>query len=266
MHNKGLATVIILTAIGLTALFAYEPSKSATGIIPLRVAHAGGGIEEKTYTNSYEALDINYAQGFRYFELDFVFTSDEKLICLHDWRGNFQSIFGFKASKRSSLKEFKQLIKSKAKYTNCTLDGLADWMKSHPDAKIVTDVKERNLIALETMYATLPNAKSRVIPQLYQPENYEHLKNMGYENIIWTLYRYNGNNDSVMKWAEKFKGAIAITMPLTRASTNLATRLAGKNIPTYVHTINSETDMKKYQTKHNITEIYTDFLVPKPNF
>ena len=51
---------------------------------PLRVAHAGGGIDGETYTNSYEALDRAVNDGFRYLELDLSFTSDDQLVCIHD--------------------------------------------------------------------------------------------------------------------------------------------------------------------------------------
>ena len=33
-----------------------------------RIAHAGGGILGNTYTNSYEALNLNIRNGFLYFE------------------------------------------------------------------------------------------------------------------------------------------------------------------------------------------------------
>jgi arylsulfatase A-like enzyme len=52
---------------------------------PAFVAHAGGGIKGRSYTNSLEALDENYRRGFRFFELDFNWTSDNQLVCIHDW-------------------------------------------------------------------------------------------------------------------------------------------------------------------------------------
>lgn len=36
----------------------------------LYIAHAGGGVENYTYTNSLESLNSSYEQGFRFFELD----------------------------------------------------------------------------------------------------------------------------------------------------------------------------------------------------
>ena len=48
------------------------------------IAHAGGGFDGKTYTNSIAALDANYARGFRIFEIDFLRTWDDVFVCGHD--------------------------------------------------------------------------------------------------------------------------------------------------------------------------------------
>ena len=72
----------------------------------LRVAHAGGGINGKTYTNSYEALNLNIKNGFTYFEIDFSFTRDNRLVCLHDWKGSFKRSFGFQAGEKPSIETF----------------------------------------------------------------------------------------------------------------------------------------------------------------
>jgi len=237
-------------------------STTITGITPHRVAHAGGGLNKVNYTNSYEALDYNYQQGFVYFELDFVFTSDNQLVCLHDWKTNFKRSFGFEATKKYSLSEFEQLAEDNTRFKNCTLTGLADWMIEHPLAVIVTDVKEKNIVALRDIYSTLPNARQRVIPQIYQPENFATIKAIGYQQIIWTLYRYRGDNDSVLTLTDTFSGPIAITMPKKRAASDLPMRLADKHIPSYVHTINNALHAQQYKDTYKISEIYTDYLVP----
>ena len=56
------------------------------------VAHAGGGIDGKAYTDSIDALDLNLKKGFTYFELDFVLTSDNNLVCMHGWNYKTQSL------------------------------------------------------------------------------------------------------------------------------------------------------------------------------
>ncbi len=233
-----------------------------TGFKVHRVAHAGGGIDNKTYTNSYEALNSNLEKGFRYFELDFLFTKDDKLVCLHDWGDNFTRSFGFRTDKKVTLKEFERLVDEKSKFTLCTLDGLAAWMTGNPSAYVVTDVKENNLKALTMIYKALPDAKRRVIPQIYNPKNFDSIAALGFEQIIWTLYLFDGTNHQVLDWVEEFHKPIAITMSKHRAESTLPKELKKRHIPTYVHTVNSTLEMQRYTTMFSITEIYTDFLQP----
>jgi len=242
---------------------ALKPEKQTAEFNPLRVAHAGGGVEKKTYTNSYEALESNYNKGFRYFELDFSFTSDDQLVCLHDWTHSFTRSFGFETESRTSLKEFEELVEKKSRFTKCTLDGLALWMEEHPDASIVTDVKEHNLKALHMIHETLPNPQRRIIPQVYQPKNFGKVKEIGFNQVIWTLYRFKGSDEEVLEWAAQFYGPFAITMPKRRVESTLPREFEKRHIPTYVHTVNSAEEFEKLVSGFGITEIYTDFLCPQ---
>ncbi len=208
-------------------------------------------------------LNINLKKGFQYFELDFTFTRDDELVCLHDWKRSFKRTFGFDIDGKVTLKEFEVLVQCRSKFTKCTLNGLAVWMRDNPVAYIVTDVKSgRNIEALKRIYDTLPDAGRRVIPQIYNPKNFDAIKEFGYEQIIWTLYRFGGSNDEVLNWVERFRGPIAITMPKERAESTLPMELKKRGIPTYVHTVNTGEELESFVAKFGITEIYTDFLQP----
>ena len=134
-------------------------------------------------------------------------------------------------------------------------------MDENPSAIIITDVKENNIRALEKIHDTLPDAHKRVIPQIYTPEEFEKVKKMGFKQIIWTLYRYQGDDDDILEKTKQFYGSIAIAMPVYKAITKLPTRLQERMVPTYVHTVNEEEEMEKFMNL-GITEIYTDFLAP----
>jgi len=256
MKNYSLLLIIIFS------LF-WSSQSEANNFKAHRIAHAGGGINGKTYTNSYEALNLNIKKGFVYFEIDFSFTKYDQLVCLHDWEGNFEQIFKFKVNEKLTLDKFKYIARNNSEYENCTLDGLALWMNQNPSAIIITDVKENNIDALKIISRILPNASKRVIPQIYYPENFKIVQDMGYESIIWTLYRFPGSNEDVLIWIDKlFSGSFAITMPQSRATTELPKILAKKEIPSYVYTINSKDNMLMFINGWGITEIYTDFIIP----
>ncbi|MBL7053842.1 sulfatase-like hydrolase/transferase [Patescibacteria group bacterium] len=226
------------------------------------IAHAGGGINKSTYTNSFDALDSNMAKGFSYFEIDFVFTKDNKLVCLHDWESSFEDTFGFKTEEKLTLNEFKKLASTKAMFHNCTLLELASWMEKHPDAYLVTDIEGDNVEALKMISTIIPDYEKRVIPQIYSPANFSKIKEMGYDQVIWTLYRYGGTNKNVLDVIRRFYGSFAITMPVDRAKTDLPLKLKEREIPTYVHTINLMDEKINFTKNYHVTEIYTDFLTP----
>ena len=260
----GLSVLTILLAALAYGLFgtSNEHSEASSKFRVLRVAHAGGGIEGKTYTNSLEALNANLKNGFRYFEIDFVFTKDDELVCLHDWQGSFEGLFGFRAKQRPTLKEFERLLEERRpEFTNCTLHGLANWMRDNPSAYLITDVKERNIEALTQIAQRIPDAAKRVIPQIYDPENYAQVKHIGFDQVIWTLYRYRGRRDALLDWVEQLDGPFAVTMPASRAESTLPMALRKLNIPTYAHTVNEIEEFRRH-TGNGISEIYTDFLPP----
>jgi glycerophosphoryl diester phosphodiesterase len=255
----------LITLIVCIAPFAAaEEGPSSTGphFIPKRIAHAGGGLGKLTYTNSYQALESNLEKGFEYFEIDFVFTSDGHLVCLHDWGPNFQRTFDFAVDESLPLSEFQRLVAQNSKFTNCTLEGLAEWMRRHPTAHIVTDVRGDNLQALRMISTVLEDSLDRVIPQIYRPRNFHTVRAMGYGQLIWTLYRYRGGNEQVVSQIEQWSPPLAITMPKKRAQSLLPTLLSARGIPTYVHTINSEEEMNRFIKELGVKEIYTDFLAP----
>lgn len=225
----------------------------------LRVAHAGGGYSGITYTNSLDALNFN-KQKYDLFELDFVFTSDWELICLHDWEESVKITFdkNFQVTP-PTLKEFNLYVDANTKYKNCTFNTLVTWLNSNPDKIIVTDIKDNNIKALEYIAKRYPDYSKRFIPQIYFPEEYELVKNMGYEKIIWTLYRFSGDSKLVLHKVKSMH-LYAITMPPSRVDTGLAKELRDSiGIRSYVHTINDQKKLQKYENL-GIYEIYTDFL------
>ena len=195
--------------------------------------------------------------------MDFSFTKDRHLVCIHDWKNNFNRTFGFWPKEKPTLETFESLVRNKSEYHQCTLETLTHWMNKNTSAFIITDIKEDNLLGLKILSENIPRFERRIVPQIYDPRNYNKVKSMGYKQVIWPLYQYNGSNDDVLAWVDKFDGPFAITMPKDRAASDLPKKLAEKGIPTYVHTVNTSEEAHKFINDFSVTEIYTDFLPPK---
>lgn len=244
-----------------SSLFFYYLKVPSVKLYPeiLRVAHAGGGFSGLTYTDSLDALNFNKSE-YNLFELDFVFTSDGHLVCLHDWEGSVRRTFDKDFQETPpTLAVFNRYVKANRKYKNCTFDSLVKWLNINPDKIIVTDIKDDNIKALAHIAKIYPDYSKRFIPQIYFPEEYNSVKNIGYENIIWTLYRYGGDTKNILNNA-KSMSLYAITMPIFRADSGLGLELKKRlGIRSYVHTINDSKELWKYKSL-GIDEIYTDWL------
>lgn len=101
------------------------------------IAHAGGTIDGKTYTNSLEALNHNYNKGFRLFELDIIETSDGKFVAAHDWK-HWAGLTHFIGELPVSEKEFLE-TPILGKYTPMSMAVINNWFADHKDAILVTD-------------------------------------------------------------------------------------------------------------------------------
>ncbi|WP_343078839.1 sulfatase-like hydrolase/transferase [Ostreiculturibacter nitratireducens] len=223
-----------------------------------RVAHAGGAYEGMTYTNTLEALDANVAH-YDLFEIDLSSTSDGELVCIHDWEDKFEATFGFLPSERPDLATFEDLVRDRGSPRNCTLSSLADWMRRYPDKRIVTDTKEDVVPALRLIAESFPDLLPNFVVQIYQPEEYAPVRALGYDDVIWTLYRYEGSDDDVLA-ALRRMDLFALAMPVERAREGLASRaLAETGVLSLAHTVNTTEEFRSLR-EAGIAEIYTDFL------
>ena len=211
-----------------------------------RVLHAGGIYKNQIYTNSIEALEKN-KKGFKYFELDLQLTKDNKIICEHDINPNILFYDQF------------LIENSKKKIKSCDYKSLKNWLKKNPEKIIITDVKsDNNLKALKFIQHNFNNYKKNFIPQIYDPKNYELVKNMGYNDIIWTLYRYGNQDFNKIISIIKNKPFFAVTMPANWAKKGLSKRIRKETeTKTLAHTINFRRDVVKMIFIYKVTDIHT---------
>jgi lipoteichoic acid synthase len=140
-------------------------------------AHAGGEIDGNKYTNSKEALDLNYQKGFRYFELDIIATSDSQLVACHDWE-TWRKQAKFSGSVPVSKKVFLE-NEILAKYTPLSLIEINAWFQKHEDAILVTD-KINNPSLMVNQFVD----KNRLMMELFSLEAILEAQELGLERIL----------------------------------------------------------------------------------
>jgi|GEM_PF-3245614 len=226
---------------------------------PRLVSHAAGGFNARRYRNSMEALDYNYALGHRMFEVDFSWTADQRLAGIHDWGSTYKRLFPqADHQQRPTYAELLDLLMDNNE-SIITLARLRQWLSAHPDAYIVTDIKSKNVTALETMKEELQDQYRQVVPQLYHPHNYQAIKTLGYEHIIFTLYATRLSTDEIIAFVTD-NPLLAVTLhPKKKGFSELVPRFNTMGVFVYVHTYNTLAEYQQYR-ELGADGIYTDFL------
>lgn len=224
------------------------------------IAHAGGGYRDMVYTNSVQALDTN-THVYDIFEMDFIFTADGELVCTHDWGETFTSIFGVNAEKPLVLSDFEQLACSHSGYRSCTAENVAEWMRKNPGKNVVVDSKDDNVRVLRYLAGRYPDLKHDFVGQIYHPVEYDQVAGMGFEGIMWTLYRYGriDDFDAVAEEASRLN-LWAVAMPLEYAQAGLALKLREElGLRSYIHTVNDYGLFEDLKGQ-GVYGIFTDWL------
>ncbi len=67
------------------------------------------------------------------------------------------------------------------------MDRLAEILQQHPQVSVITDTKEDNLAILTYIQKNYPQIVAQVIPQIYQYEEYDAVKALGYDKNYFDL-------------------------------------------------------------------------------
>lgn len=222
------------------------------------ISHAGGRVKGLTYTNSKEAMDESYKNGYKLMELDMEWTTDDNLVLIHDWDGYVETAFGV-GQKRYSTEEFMNFDMIEG-LTQMSVDTLADWLRENEGIYIVTDIKKDNVKALQLISDRYPDLVDRFVPQIYRFDQYVGTRNAGYKNIILTLYISNYTDSEILDFADRYN-LMAVTMPIDRAKTDLPKLLNDNGVYVYSHTIN-DLDLENELLPFSVNGFYTDDILP----
>ena len=226
---------------------------------PRLIAHAGGIGNHRTYTNSLEALDNSVARGHTAIEIDLSWTSDRHLVLVHDWDREFERLFD-RSSGRLTLAEFRSTPSAHG-LSHLSLEDLKSWLLANPDVLVITDIKERNTEGLRLIAEKYPEHRRRIVPQIYHPESYLEVRELGYDHVVFSLYKTEFSNRQVIDFAIA-NPLVGVTMPVRRAvEGTLPAELAANGVRVFVHTVNDYPTANRLRTE-GVYGVYTDWLSP----
>ncbi len=234
------------------------------------IAHAMGGIEGNSYTNSKEAMIKSYNRGLRVFETDVSLSSDGKLILFHSFDKESLSKLGLPSAWEKDNPTEKEFLSKKIlnRYTTMNFEDVAKYMKDHKDMYLVIDLKKNDLKEVEKAYKELvrvtktvdPTVLNRIIPQIYYEEMYRPVMNIyDFKSMIYTTYRIE---ELVVNKIVDFSyehGIKIVAANRFKFSKELTDKLVDRGISLYMFTYNDASRVKALRNNY-VSGFYTDFL------
>jgi hypothetical protein len=239
-----------LFAVHDIAFHRYPASSPVPPVDARLVAHAGGAVNGVAYTNSREALDQHYAAGYRVFELDFHWTSDGRLVVVHDWPQT-SSLFGVPPHV-FTYAEFASRTRRDGLH-QLTFDDLRAWLLAHPDAFVVTDTKAGNLRLLAWLQANAAGVAPQLILQIYRLTELDAARALHPRAVWLTVYIY-----AYPAWAlARIHSVDAFVIPVESYSRYRSVVLAGQ-VRFYVHSVPADKVGDAFRRLPGIYGIYVD--------
>jgi hypothetical protein len=168
-----------------------QPQSLVDAYVPFGyIAHAAGGYEGRTYTNSFEAFQFNYDRGFRVFELDFVVLGDGTVLAAHT---GLEPYYGLDKPFTEATWADLQGQKFDGKYTIMRSQDVVQLLRDHPDAYVILDTKYQHNDIFRRFVAQTGGAHAlmdRVLPHIMNQAELDQYRNSWQlRNYVIALYR-----------------------------------------------------------------------------
>jgi len=213
------------------------------------IAHAAGGIEDKIYTNSLEAINNSIKNGFKLIEIDLYETKDKIFVGIHDWK-SFKEKANLKILDKEKL-NYSEIKETKLykKYTPLDVFKINEIFQKNKDIYLVTD-KTQNF---QKIINDFEFSKERILVEVFGKKNfYKSVK----EGILNPIYSFS-HKDLDFVLSNKIKIVAAHTENIVKNPKTYKT-LMDNDIFIFAYTSNNETFIKK-NLGINFSNIYTDF-------
>ena len=229
------------------------------------IAHALGGIDGCDYTNSKEAMEKAYADGFRVFEGDMQLL-DGRVVLVHD-NERFEAYTGLDCDGMS----YEQFMDAKilGKYSPVDIKDVVVFLSEHPDAYFMTDSKymvnpySANILSAFVIEALEYDASvlDRVIIQIYNQKMLESVMDIyEFKSVLYTLYSSSDTDEEALDFCLR-SGVGVITVPRERMTEEFAVKMEAVGVKTLTHTVNDLSEASAFFDM-GVDCIYTDFILP----
>ncbi|RZF23084.1 hypothetical protein DAY19_04755 [Halobacteriovorax vibrionivorans] len=228
----------------LTGIFKLEiikrfepPHKDAFTDTSRFIAHAGGVIDGRIYTNSLEAINSSYKKGFRRIELDLQETSDGIIVAVHEW-DDWADETNFSGDLPPTHQDFMN-HKLFNKYTPLDLSTIRNWFKEHPDAVLVTDKINKPKKVLEVF-----KYKDRLVMELFNESSLNEALKLNIKEAMPTHYLYLNIKNKLDEYFRKGITSIALSRYYAKNNYDDLLKLRKQGFKVYAYHLNHGKDKR----------------------
>lgn len=228
------------------------------------IAHAGGGIDKKSYSNSKESMETAYQNGYRIFEVDIYMTKDKQFVLTHDATVGAVTYEEFMTSKILGL------------YTPMDLADLVEFLKTHPYAYIIPDIKQYNdKELLLNVYTELfeycggnKNVSNRIIGTFKRTDMLDYVSETIKFDITILYYRNTAKQEKIIDDYKKLANYLKVNkidcVVFSYLQYNVALQEALKNTASNIilYTLDNQMLIEQYYHR-GADAIMTNFIIPK---
>lgn len=228
----------------------------------LVIAHGGGSIDGYETTNSKEALVNSINKGVKYIELDMDFSKDGKIIMIHDFGRTTEHYYGTKFTDKLTAYQFSNILVN-GKFHTMNFEDLVCILNKNENpsnqVKIITDTKGDNISLLTEIAEKYPEMIDSIIPQIYDYDQYQKVKALGYENIIFTLYALDRVKYNELVSFVKQNQIWAVAVGNEFVVKDLEKKLPRDGISVFCHPVSSYEDAQRLR-KYGVKGVYSGIL------
>ena len=167
------------------------------------VAHAGGsphGLDQgPPYTNSREAFEASYQNGFRVYEFDMITLGDSTVVLAHD---HHEEHYGLEIDFTEATRQDMEGRQYDGSYELMFAEDLVELMVAYPDIWVIIDSKWDHEIIAQTLVDLAPDdtVRDRLVPHLDSAVHTQALVDIyPFPEQMIALYRWGGNDQAVIQ-------------------------------------------------------------------
>jgi FG-GAP-like repeat len=246
-----------------------QPQRLVDSYVPFGyIAHAAGGYDGRTYTNSLDAFQHNYNRGFRVFEIDFVVLADGTVLAAHDGLEHYYGLA--KPFAEATWAEVRG-HKFDGKYTIMRSDEVVQLLRDHPDIYVILDTKYRHDYIFRRFVGQTGGSHAlmdRVLPHIKDQAELDLYRNTWpLRNYMIALYRSqfagdmddpelvsfvrNNRSPGVMMWYRDRDPSLTLAQNHVqgrRFTPQFAQQVQAAGAVAAVHTIRLASDVPRYES------------------